>query len=185
MPIQGFWNRALAHVGLKKKPHKKGFTLIEILLVISILTTLFSIVFSAAGGWLFNARAARARAELAELQKATKMMVIDEGGDWPADVDRGIPPGIEEYLGPGNWPQAPFNEVAEYDWDNFTGSDGKPVYQISIRFCPLGKPDECQFPDVEWAEDFDYHSSYYFCIQGKCRAHPGKPDNHPGYCVNC
>jgi prepilin-type N-terminal cleavage/methylation domain-containing protein len=185
VPLRRFFYRLLFRMGLKEAPKRRGFTLIEILLVISIIATLFSIVFGAAGGWLFNAREARAKVELSEIKKATQMMVIDLGGSWPPDVSRGMPPGIEQYLGPGNWPDAPFSDVAEYDWDNFTGSDGKPVYQISIRFCPLGKPAECKFPDVEWAQNFDYFSSYYFCIQGKCRAHPGKPDNHPGYCVNC
>ena len=171
-----------------RKKKRKGFTLLEVLLVCAIISAIYMIASHygiSVTDALFRAREGRARAELTQIFKATHLWVLDNGGEWPDDVDRGMPPGIEEYLGPGNWPDAPFNDVAEYDWDNFTGSDGKQVYQISIRFCPLGQSDKCKFPDADWAENFDYHSSFYFCIQGKCRAHPGKPDDHPGYCVNC
>jgi len=173
----------------RRRGNRQGFTLLEILLVMAIISAMYLIVSHYTGGivGLFEkAREARADAELNQIYDATYHWLIDRGGtEWPADVNRGMPPGIEEYLGPGSWPDAPFNEVAEYDWDAFTGSDGKPVYQISIRFCPLGQPSQCKFPDLPWAADFDYHSSYYFCIEGRCRAHPGKPDNHPGYCMNC
>jgi hypothetical protein len=131
-----------------------------------------------------SAKISRTEGELTEISKATYQFVVDNDGVWPNDVSRGIPPGIEDYLGPGEWPDAPW-EGSEYDWDNFIGSSGEEVYQISVRFCQLGQPETCKFPDEEWADEFDYHSSYFYCIQGKCRAHPGKPDTHPGYCVNC
>ncbi|MEK7218114.1 MAG: prepilin-type N-terminal cleavage/methylation domain-containing protein [Patescibacteria group bacterium] len=162
----------------------RGFTLMEILIVIAILTILTSFIFGRVGGAMEKARMSRARAELSEIAKATVQMAIDHQGTWPNDVDRDVPPGIQEYLGPGNWPYAPW-PGSVYDWDSFTGSDGKPAYQISIRFCPLGHPELCSFPDEPWAEDFNYFSSVYYCIQGKCRAHPSQPDSHPGYCLNC
>ena len=165
---------------------KPGFTLLEVLIAITIIGILYATVYGRVGQIVGLANEARAKAELAEMNKATNQMVIDNLGEWPADVHRGVPPGIEDYLGPGNWPDAPW-AGSEYDWDNFTGSDGQQVYQISIRFCEYGDSsgETCRFPDEPWATGFDYHSSYYYCIQGKCRAHPGKPDDHPGYCVNC
>lgn len=169
---------------IRRCQKRAGFTLIELLLTISIIASLFLMSYGRVGGWLLFARETRARAELNEIATATHMWVLDEGGEWPEDADRSIPPGVEEYLGPGNWPDAPW-PGSVYDWDTFMGSNGNPVYQISIRFCPLGQPGECLFPDEPWAENFDYHSSFYYCMRGKCRAHPGKPDSHPGYCVNC
>lgn len=133
---------------------------------------------------VFGTALTRTDAELTAIYRAVNLYKLKHGV-WPDDVDRGLPNGIEEFLGPGEWPDAPLNDVSVYDWDNFTGSDGNQVVQISVRFCPLGNSSACQFPDVDWAEDFNYHSSYYLCIEGICRAHPGKPDNHPGYCMNC
>jgi len=164
----------------------KAFTLTEIIIVIAIIMILLGIVILAInpGRQVLDTQVTRANAELTAIRDALYTYYY-ETREWPDDVNRGLPNGIEEYLGPGIWPYAPFNDVSEYDWDNFTGSDGNQVLQISIRFCPLGESDECQFPNADWAEDFDYYSSYYYCIKGICRAHPGKPDDHPGYCVNC
>jgi prepilin-type N-terminal cleavage/methylation domain-containing protein len=166
------------------RPSFRGFTLLELLVVMAIISTIASFVFGRISGVLEKARMSRASVELTEISKATYQYVIDAGGAWPADVDRAIPPGVEAYLGPGNWPDAPWPGTV-YDWDAFVGSDGKQVYQISIRFCPIGHPELCTFPDEDWAEDFDYYSSAYHCIQGKCRSHPSMPDTHPGHCLNC
>jgi len=163
---------------------RRAFTLTELLIVLAIITTLASFVFGRVDASLSGARLSRAKAELSQIAKATLQLVIEQNGTWPPDVDRDIPPGIQQFLGPGTWPNAPW-PGSVYDWDAFTGSDGKPVSQISIRFCPLGQPTQCAFPREPWAESFDYYSSVYYCMQGICRAHPGQSDNHPGYCVNC
>lgn len=163
---------------------RSGFTLIELVIVMGILSVLFTFFLSYILDSLNDARLTRAEGELNQFQKATLNYVIENGGEWPGDVDRGLPPGIEEYLGPGSWPYGPW-PGSEYDWDAYVDSSGDQVYQVSIRFCPLGEPELCQFPDEPWAADFDYHSSVYFCIQGPCRAHPNQPIDHPGYCINC
>lgn len=162
----------------------EGFTLIELLIVITIISTIIPLVFGKVADIYFTTREARTNVELSQMANAVYQMAIDNNGVWPGDVNRGVPPGIENYLGTGNWEQPPW-PGSEYDWDSFTGSDGKTVYQISVRFCPLGQPSQCQIPDAEWSTNFDYYSSYYYCIQGICRSHPGRPDNHPGHCVNC
>lgn len=169
----------------QKKIYIKGFTLIELLIVIGIISILSSIVLVALNipSIFLKTNQARADLELKQIHNAVFLYYI-ENKSWPADVSRGLPNGIETYLGPGSWPNAPFNDVSEYDWDNFTGSDGKRVLQISIRFCPLGEASKCEFPNADWAENFDYYSSYYLCIEGKCKSHPNKPDNHPGYRIN-
>ena len=160
--------------------------MIEVILVVMLIAVLASIVIIAINPLksILGATTARADVELHQIHDALYMYYFDNRF-WPADVSRGLPSGLEFYLGPGEWPRAPFNDVSEYDWDNFTGSDGRQVLQVSVRFCPLGAPDECEFPRADWAANFDYHSSYYWCIQGVCKAHPNKPDDHPGYCANC
>lgn len=110
-------------------------------------------------------------------------------GNYPPDVNRNLPSGLEKYLPTGIWPLAPYpNSV--YDWDNWAPGDlsyppFEQIYQISIRFCPLGKPDQCTFPNEPWAQNFDYYSAFYYCISGPCRAHSSQPVDHPGYCINC
>lgn len=126
----------------------------------------------------------RAKAELSQIAKAANQYIVDRQGDLPPDVDRGIPPGIQDYLGPGIWPSAPW-EGSVYDWDVFPDKQIGPNYQISIRFCPLGQPSQCKFPKEPWARNFDYYSSVYLCIRGQCKAHPDRPQNQPGYCLNC
>ncbi len=170
---------------IRKLSHRlRGFTLIEIMMAIAIISILATIVYGSIGNALEKARFARAKAELSEIAKAAEQMALNNGGIWPPDASRSLPSGIETYLGPGTWPDAPW-DGSVFDWDNFETDLGEQTYQISIRFCPLGLPDQCKFPDEPWAKDFDYYSSVYYCIYGHCRAHINMPADHPGLCVNC
>lgn len=166
--------------------YRSGFTLIELLIVVAIISVLAWIIVYAVNipKTILNTQVTRTNVELEQIYDAVSLYYL-ANHVWPSDVSRGLPSGLEYYLGPGEWPDAPFNDVSEYDWDNFIGSDGNQVLQISVRFCPLGNSSACKFPNADWAENFDYYSSYYYCIQGICRAHPDKPDDHPGYCMNC
>jgi len=163
------------------KINKKGFTLIELLIVVAIIGILSSIV-------LINLNRARnatylARAELEFKSLSTAIQFYTEdNGDYPADVNRGLPPGLEVYLAGDHWPNAPW-PGSVYDWDNWTDPDsGLPILQISIRFCDGGV---CHIPDEPWATDFDNNSAVYYCIEGACRSHINEPIDHPGYCINC
>jgi hypothetical protein len=107
-------------------------------------------------------------------------------GDYPPDTSRDIPPGLEEFLAPGIWPDAAW-EGGVFDWENWEDpvNPDQRILQISIRFCPVGQPAQCKFPQADWAMGFDINSSVYYCVEGACRAHLSRPINHPGYCVNC
>jgi len=171
------------------KNQYRGFTLIELLVVIAIIGILATII-------IINVRQAKesgyfaaAKQELGSVAQSLELYAADHNRAYPPDVDRDMPPGLEKYLAPGDWPKAPW-PGSVFDWDNWSPDSlvyepKEQIYQISIRFCPLGEPENCKFPDQDWAEDFDINSSAYYCILGPCRSHSNSPIDHPGYCVNC
>jgi len=174
--LAGFFRR-------NREPAKAdpSFTLVELLVVIFIVCFLTAGSFIAVKRAKERAYLTAAKTELILLSTYVKKY-YDEYGDFPADVNRGLPPGIEKYF-EGRWPK-PIWPGSVYDWDNWTLGDGTKIYQISIRFCPLNDPNHCRFPYEPWAEDFDYYSSVYYCLFGPCRAHQSVPADHPGYQIN-
>ena len=168
------------------KNKKGGFTIIELLMTISIIAILAHYIIPTAVDVKAAAHYAKALSEFSSVYKSFEQYKIDNGGNWPADTNRDIPPGLEAYLAPGIWPDAAW-PGSVFDWDNWEDPDdsSKRILQISVRFCPIGEPDECKFPTNDWADDFDINSSVFFCIQGACRAHINRPIDHPGHCVNC
>ncbi|MCX6791224.1 MAG: prepilin-type N-terminal cleavage/methylation domain-containing protein [Candidatus Gribaldobacteria bacterium] len=168
---------------------QKGFTLIELLIVIAIIGILSAFTFLQYGDAVKKSRYSRAQTELSSIARGILMYSIDHKNNFPLDVSRDLPPGLDHYMSIENsWPRAAWPESV-FDWDNWIDpSTGQPIYQISIRFCPLnpvGSIDFCKFPDEAWAKDFDYYSAAYWCIQGACRSHISKPIDHPGWCINC
>ncbi len=166
---------------------KAGFTLIELLIVIAIIGILATVIIVAINP---NKRfqevyLSEAKQQLATISRATEVFLLNYGGDYPPDVDRDLPPEIMRELKGTNWPKAPWpNSV--FDWDNIIDASGTyPTYvQISIRFCDING-NNCQYPDFDWAADFDRYSAVYYCISGPCKSHRDRPPSHPGYCVNC
>lgn len=169
---------------------KNGFTLIELLVVIAIIGLLSSVVLGSVSRAREKAYTVRALQEFKSFGQALELYSSDNDGNYPPDVSRNIPPGLEEYLTSNNntdWPTAPW-PGSSYDWDNWDDPDntGEKIYQISIRFCPAGgNLASCHFPNEPWANNFNVNSAYYYCVSGHCRAHENEPYNYPGYCVNC
>jgi len=173
----------------------KAFSMIELLVVIAIIGILASILFVSLWKAHDSAYYTRSKAELSQIAKAIELYLMDNEYDYPSDVDRGLPNGIEEYISSNpDWPNAPW-PGSFYDWDYWDSDGSNPdagtlsyspdgeVYQISVRFCPLDDPANCKFPDEPWASGFDYYSSAYWCIAGPCRAHGSKPADHPSCCI--
>ncbi|MEI7719734.1 MAG: type II secretion system protein [bacterium] len=166
---------------------KRGFTLLEILIVVTVVGLLAALATLASYDTLQQSRMTRAQEELRNVYTALKLYANDHGGAYPPDTNRDVPPGLEKYLAGGVWPQAPWPN-AVFDWENWApGALAYPpqaqVYQISIRFCDTNG--NCTFPNEPWAAGFDTNSAVYYCISGQCRAHSSQPVNHAGYCVNC
>ncbi len=170
----------------------KGFTLIEVLIVVAILGSLavgYTYVSSRNGR--DRAYLVRAESEVVTLANAVKLEV-QETNEYPNDVNRGLPPGIERHIATPNqvWPDAPWPDTV-YDYENWDGGD---TIQISVRFCNVGDTTTCRanaqkylkniVPDNVLA-NWDSQSSVYFCIkEGQCRSHVDRPANHPGYEIN-
>ncbi len=167
---------------------KNGFTLMELLVVISIIGILAAIMLPVFNSAKQSAYLARNKAEFKQLSVALELYANGHGG-YPPDANRDIPPGLEAYLSGSHWPLAPW-PGSFYDWDAWGPSDLSydpkgQVYQISVRFCPADQPSQCKFPNESWARNFDYYSAVYYCISGPCRSHNTQPVDHAGYCVNC
>ncbi|MBI2607411.1 MAG: type II secretion system protein [Candidatus Doudnabacteria bacterium] len=162
-----------------------GFTLIELLVVIAIIGVLAAVILGNIRRSKEQAYYARAAGEAKSIAAAIQLYISDNG-DYPADANRNLPPGLEAYLPAGEWPKGPW-PGSVYDWDNWQDPDNQwqRIYQISIRFCEIGAPETCQFPNIEWAEDFAVNSSVYYCLEGACRPHIGEPIGYPGKCINC
>lgn len=172
---------------IKLAKWRRGFTLIEIVVVISVIGILAGITYSyAVPKYRERTYLTRATAELNTMANALTLYV-SKYNDYPAEVARNIPPGTQEFMQGqyvAAWPDAPWpGSVYDYDrWDDLG------IIQISIRFCPAGDTETCRknFPDQPWVkENWDSNSSVYYCIKGACRSHQSQPADHPGYCINC
>lgn len=168
---------------IRTPANRRGFTLVELIIVVAVIGILTSVGTSVAGTAKQKAYLGVAKQDLSEIVSSLTLY-FNDNNFYPADVDRDVPPGLEVYLKNGRWPKAPWPGSC-FDWDNWI-IDGKPVYQMSIRFCQLGDTagTTCHFPALPWARYFDYYSAVYYCIRGACRAHASAPSS-PGYCVNC
>ncbi len=164
----------------KEDPEKNGFTLVELLIVVVIIAVIALFIISAVRRGVTKAHFSRTLQEFRTFEQAMLFYLLDNDDVYPADVSRNIPPGLETYLGGGDWPLGAY-PGAVYDWDNIPAHG---YIQVSLRFCEIDGSN-CNFPDEDWAENFDHQSSMYWCFEGACRAHPSRPVDHPGYCVNC
>lgn len=160
-----------------------GFTLIELLIVMAVLAVLAVVVLAAIGNQRDKARLAIATSNLRAIATAAGSYRAFRGY-YPPDENRNVPGELEQEMIAGGFSTSPWYGSV-FDWDYWTDpSTHEDIVQISIRFCDFGG-ESCEYPSADWAKDFDYYSSVYYCLEGPCRSHISRPINHPGYCVNC
>ena len=127
---------------IRKAGEKSGFTLIEVLIVITVISTLATIVIPRAMSAQRKAKEANLRANLKQMRDAIETFEANTAG-WPpalsdviaadgasisADSDgRGISVDRSAYDGPylrtpdGNLPVDPFTGAADWNYNNATG----------------------------------------------------------------
>lgn len=163
----------------KLMKNQKGFTLIEILVVITILGILTASIFLAVRP-VERFRAAqetRAQTALEAIAKAVQMYNADSDGLYPAEV-QGIPAEINTYISDkAQLDEGPWNG-SYYDYDNYQGMDcvdneAETTIQVAIRNVPYHNPDGSS----NW--------TIYYVIEGKGAANCIGANTTDGECVNC
>lgn len=110
---------------LNLKRIRSAFTLVELLVVISIISLLSSIVFTSVNSARSKARYARMLTDMKQIALAGELD-YDTRGDYAPDVGAGsAAPFVPTYL--SVWPTPPCNNWG-YDWDNW----GPPTVRITL-----------------------------------------------------
>ena len=162
---------------------KRGFTLSELMIVITLITILAFLATVSFLRFRQRSKLARVSVQLADVPTALTQYAEDNNYQYPADVSRSVPPGLERYLVDGVWPKSVWPEGV-FDWDNWIHpTTSQQIYQITYRLCDLDDPiascsDPVLFPN------FVRHSGIFYCISGPCLPHISYP-TVPAYCVNC
>lgn len=99
--------------------NKKGFTLVEILVVAAIIGVLASIVFISVTTAQSKSRFSRVIGDMQMIGKAAKVYSIDHNSIYPNDVNHGDPTGSFQAMAflPNGWPKAPCADFY-YDYNN-------------------------------------------------------------------
>lgn len=187
----------------KIRAASNGFTLVEVVAVMLVIGILAAITYSyAVPRYRDRTYMVRGYSEMNTMANALTLYV-SKYNDYPADVVRSVPPGIQEFLQQqynGYWPNAPWpGSVYDYErWDDWTyhdaGEASGPIIQISVRMCDQGDNATCFANANKYLKGYvadsilahwDSYSAVYYCIHGPCRSHQTQPANWPGYCINC
>lgn len=114
-----------------RQPPARGFTLVEILIVVVILGILAAIVMPQAANAMGNTRQT---AFVREIQLFTDAAVIHRSrtGAWIGDGASGvIPDGFEDYIDPASWENG---TPIDGDWDSEAGADFGITLGIGVHF---------------------------------------------------
>jgi prepilin-type N-terminal cleavage/methylation domain-containing protein len=165
---------------------RRAFTMLELVIAVAIMVILSYFVYVNVGHLRAQSKLTRVSNELATLSQAMTLYAQDNNYQYPPDVSRGLPSGLQLYLANSAWPTSVW-PYGVYDWDNWTHPvNGQQIYQMSYRLCDLNNaaidPKRCTDPIL--FPNFTVYSAIYFCAQGPCIPHHDDI-NAPAYCVNC
>lgn len=161
--------------------------MVELLVVIALISILSYLSVVSYQKSRQKSKLARVSTELSEIAGSVNQYYEDNNYQYPADVSRGVPPGLERYLIGGTWPTSVWPNGV-FDWDNWVhpgpgANQGKRIYQVTYRLCDVDDPlSSCSDPIL--FPHFTRYSSIFYCLNGPCIPHDGHPLD-PAYCVNC
>lgn len=100
-----------------KKARKRGFTIIELIVVIAVIAVLASIVLVSVTQYIQKSKDARLKAEFNQMAKAV-IMYKSNNDVWPVDVAHGIIPSFVPSLYP-SWDANYYCPGCMYDYENW------------------------------------------------------------------
>lgn len=106
--------------------YRWGFTLVELLVVISIISLLSSVVFSTVNSARAKARYARVISDFRQMKLAAELDADTRNGVYAGDLCPNTNP-FPQYL--SVWPQPPCSGWS-YDWENW---DGGGTIRVTMR----------------------------------------------------
>jgi general secretion pathway protein G len=118
-PRRGFDSRGLRAAGTKRagliNPQSRGFTLLELMIVISILVILAMIAMAQYNKTVLAAKEATLREDLFQMNKLIDQYAADKGK---------LPQSLEELVTAGYMQELPIDPITgERDWQTETGED--------------------------------------------------------------
>jgi prepilin-type N-terminal cleavage/methylation domain-containing protein len=110
-------------------PNKRGFTLIELMLVIAIITILALIALPQLGNAIAHAKWCKMYSDMDRIRLAGMQYNADQG-NWATQTNDGVlPTGFSSYL--AEWPSPPCKGYT-YQWQNWTLWDGSVMIGVSL-----------------------------------------------------
>lgn len=120
---------------------KKGFTIVELLAVIGVLATLVTIVVSAAGGAMKNARDQRAETMRVSLEQAISAYhAQDSQGRWPGAIENHVDDSEDTVVFSGTEADGIFREVVGAGFGKSSlGMRSTLIDASALLVCDAGK----------------------------------------------
>ncbi len=133
---------------------KKGFTIIELLIVIAIIAILATMVIINVSGARARANYTKVLADMKEISNATKVYAISHNGVYPVEVNSGLPTEFQTEGLINTWPTPPTSDFV-YKYINNTTSGAVGVYYQATSRAPLYYHDIKNFADYAIKATFD------------------------------